>query len=96
MVVTSTISEEGRTLQLHHLVDSSEYMELFRDMGNYSKSLQLRGRGFYLVVDLLIPVACCFNTLQINKGIDKHSCLLFICHLFHRSSFPYIYHKWLI
>ena len=40
MVVTSTFSEEGRTLQLHHLVDSSEYMELFRDMGDYSKSLR--------------------------------------------------------
>ncbi len=40
MVVTSTLSEEGRTLQLHHLVDSSEYMELFRDMGDYSKSLR--------------------------------------------------------
>ena len=40
MVVTSTLSEEGRTLQLHHLMDSSEYMELFRDMGDYSKSLR--------------------------------------------------------
>ena len=40
MVVTSTLSEEGRTLQPHHLMDSSEYMELFRDMGDYSKSLR--------------------------------------------------------
>ncbi len=40
MVVTSTLREEGRTLQLHHLVDSSEYMELFRDMGDYSRNLR--------------------------------------------------------
>ena len=40
MVVSSTLREEGRTLQLHHLVDSSEYIELFRDMGDYSKSLR--------------------------------------------------------
>ena len=40
MVVSSTLREEGRTLQLHHLVDSSDYMELFRDMGDYSKGLQ--------------------------------------------------------
>lgn len=40
MVVTSTLPEEGRLLQLHHLVDSSEYMELFRDMSDYSRRLQ--------------------------------------------------------
>ena len=40
MVVTSTCSDGGRTLQLHYLADSSEYMELFRDMGDYSRSLQ--------------------------------------------------------
>jgi diguanylate cyclase (GGDEF)-like protein len=40
LVVSSTVSKEGRTLQLHHLVDSSDYMELFRDMGSYSKALK--------------------------------------------------------
>ena len=40
MVVSSTLRQEGKLLQLHHLVDSSEYMELFRDMSDYSKSLQ--------------------------------------------------------
>ena len=40
MVVTSTLTADGKALQLHHLVDNSEYMKLFRDMGDYSRSLQ--------------------------------------------------------
>ncbi len=39
MVVTSTCRLEGWTLQLHHLADSSEYTELFRDLGSYSGNL---------------------------------------------------------
>jgi len=40
MVVSSTFREGDGLVQLHHLVDSSDYMELFRDMGSYSKSLK--------------------------------------------------------
>ena len=40
MVVTSTLREGDDLMQLHYLVDSSEYMELFRDMGSYSKALK--------------------------------------------------------
>ena len=40
MVVTSTVRDGETLLQLHHLVDSSDYMELFRDMGDYSKTLK--------------------------------------------------------
>ncbi|MBR3555306.1 MAG: GGDEF domain-containing protein [Oscillospiraceae bacterium] len=40
MVVSSTMREGEELVQLHHLVDSSDYMELFRDMGSYSKSLK--------------------------------------------------------
>ena len=40
MVISSTVREGDETLQLHHLVDSSDYMELFRDLGDYSKSLK--------------------------------------------------------
>ncbi len=40
MVVTSTVAGERGVLQLHHLVDSSDYMELFRDMGDYSRTLR--------------------------------------------------------
>ena len=40
MVVTSTLREGDELMQLHYLVDSSEYMELFRDMGSYSKALK--------------------------------------------------------
>jgi diguanylate cyclase (GGDEF)-like protein len=40
MVLTSTMKQGDRTLQLHHLADSSAYMELFRDMGAYSQTLQ--------------------------------------------------------
>ena len=40
MVVTSSFAQNGRLLQLHHVTDSSEYMGLFRDMGDYSKILR--------------------------------------------------------
>ncbi len=40
MVISSTFREGDETLQFHHLVDSSDYMELFRDLGGYSKSLK--------------------------------------------------------
>jgi diguanylate cyclase (GGDEF)-like protein len=40
MVVTSTLREGDELMQLHYLVDSSEYMELFRDMGSYFKALK--------------------------------------------------------
>ena len=36
MAVTSTLTADGKALQLHHPADSSEYLELFRDMGDYS------------------------------------------------------------
>ncbi len=40
MVVTSTVRDGDELLQLHHMIDSSDYMELFRDMGDYSKALK--------------------------------------------------------
>ncbi len=40
MVISSTFREGDGLVQLHHLVDNSDYMELFRDMGSYSKSLK--------------------------------------------------------
>ena len=40
MVVTSTYAEEGALLQIHHLVDTSLYMNLYRDITGYSKTLQ--------------------------------------------------------
>ena len=40
MVVSSTLPEEGRTLQLHHLADSSEYIELFHKMGDFSRVMR--------------------------------------------------------
>ena len=40
MVVTSTFLEDGCVRQIHHLADTSLYMDLFRDLGEYSKSLQ--------------------------------------------------------
>ena len=40
MVTTSTFQEGGRLKQIHHLVDTSPYMDLCRDMSEYSKSLR--------------------------------------------------------
>lgn len=40
MVITSTFQEAGYTLQIHHLVDTSVYMGLYRDMTDYSKALK--------------------------------------------------------
>lgn len=40
MVSTSTFAEGGRMKQIHHLVDTSPYMDLCRDMGEYSRSLR--------------------------------------------------------
>ena len=40
VVFTSTFREDGRLRQIHHLMDTSLYMDLYRDMGEYSKSLQ--------------------------------------------------------
>ena len=39
VVYSSTFREEGRLRQIHHLMDTSLYMDLYRDMGEYSKSL---------------------------------------------------------
>ena len=39
-VISSTVNEDGETLQLHHFIDSSEYMELFRDISDYSRTLK--------------------------------------------------------
>lgn len=41
MVTTSTFeSEDGGKKQIHHLTDTSVYMGLYRDMSDYSRSLQ--------------------------------------------------------
>ena len=40
LAVTTTVRWEGNLLQLHHLADSSDYMQLFRDMGDYSRTLK--------------------------------------------------------
>jgi len=40
LVVTTTVRAEGKLLQIHHLTDSSDYMQLFRDMGDYSRILK--------------------------------------------------------
>ena len=40
MVITSTFADEGRVRQIHHLVDTSLYMGLYRDMSDYSRKLQ--------------------------------------------------------
>lgn len=41
MVITSAFSENGEQFQIHHLVDTSLYMDLYRDMTDYSKSLKV-------------------------------------------------------
>lgn len=40
MAVTSTFSEAGETLQIHHLTDTSLYTGLYRDITDYSKTLR--------------------------------------------------------
>ncbi len=40
MAVTSTFAEAGETLQIHHLIDTSLYTSLYRDISNYSRILQ--------------------------------------------------------
>ena len=40
MVVTSTFTDEGKMDQIHHLVDTSMYMDLYRDITGYSKELK--------------------------------------------------------
>ena len=40
MVITSAFSENGEQFQIHYLADTSLYMDLFRDMSDYSKSLK--------------------------------------------------------
>ena len=40
VVYSSTFREDGRLRQIHHLMDTSLYMDLVRDMGEYSKSLK--------------------------------------------------------
>ena len=40
VVYSSTFREDGRLRQIHHLMDTSLYMDLVRDMGEYSKTLR--------------------------------------------------------
>ncbi len=40
MVISSTFEQEGKLIQVHHLVDTSLYMELYREITEYSKTLQ--------------------------------------------------------
>lgn len=40
VVYSSTFREEGRLRQIHHLMDTSIYMDLVRHMGEYSKTLK--------------------------------------------------------
>lgn len=40
MVITSTFSENGAPFQIHHLTDISLYMDLNRDITDYSKGLK--------------------------------------------------------
>ena len=41
MVCSSTFREDGHLRQIHHLMDTSLYMDLCRDMGEYSRALQI-------------------------------------------------------
>ena len=41
VVYSSTFREEGHMWQIHFLMDTSLYMDLVRDMGEYSKALQV-------------------------------------------------------
>ena len=40
MVATSTFTEDGRMLQIHHLTDTSMYTGLYREISNYSQELK--------------------------------------------------------
>ena len=40
LVITSTRTADGRTVQIHHLVDTSLYTELNRGISDYSRSLR--------------------------------------------------------
>ena len=40
MVTTSTFEENGEMIQVHHLMDTSLYMSLYRDMSDYSRALK--------------------------------------------------------
>ena len=40
VVYSSTFREDGHLRQIHHLMDTSLYMDLVRDIGEYSKSLK--------------------------------------------------------
>ena len=40
VVYSSTFREDGHLRQIHHLMDTSLYMDLVRDMGEYSKTLK--------------------------------------------------------
>ena len=40
MVVSSTFSEGGDLYQIHHLTDTSLYMDMYRDITDYSRSLK--------------------------------------------------------
>ena len=40
-VCSSTFREDGRLRQIHHMTDTSLYMDLCRGLGEYSKSLQI-------------------------------------------------------
>ncbi len=42
MVITSTIMDGNEMRQIHHLVDTSLYIGLYRDITEYSKSLQIQ------------------------------------------------------
>ena len=43
MVVTSTVQEQDSLIQIHHLVDSSLFMEMYRSITDYSKTLKQAG-----------------------------------------------------
>ena len=40
MVVTATYEKDGGLIQMHHMMDTSLYTELYRDMSDYSKTLK--------------------------------------------------------
>lgn len=40
MVVSSTLTAEGQTLQVHHIIENSVYMALYRDINDYSRILK--------------------------------------------------------
>ena len=42
MVITSTFSDEDGIKQIHHLVNTSLYMDLYRDISEYSKILKTK------------------------------------------------------